>query len=206
MSQAKVAGLLLAAGSSTRAGVVNKLLYSKLQTTMVAHSGKTLKRANISSAVAITGESHKLIASTLHSIGFNVVTNPDALKGMGTSLRLGLAHLQSFDAVLICLADMPDLKTSTLNSVISCWIHSSHDKFIVSTYQGRRGNPVIIPKCFFSAFDNHKGDIGARPVIKQHPEHVISCEINDPAILTDYDTYEQLTAAGWEAPEAGHEK
>lgn len=221
-AECHVAGLLLAAGSSTRAGSVNKLLsvknHSGLETgmtssglpdrmsSMVIRSAQALLSTGIQTVIAVTGESHNQIAAQLQPLGYRMVQNPDAKRGMGTSLKIGLEHLQHVDAVLVCLADMPDLKTATLKSIVNCWQESSRDKFIVPTYKGRRGNPVMIPSCFFSEFCQHDGDIGAKAVIQQHPEQVLTFETGDPSVLTDYDTREQLHAAGWQPHQVDYEK
>ena len=209
-AECHIAGLLLAAGSSTRAGSINKLFYVKNQSvnnqaggsgiSLVVSSAQTLLRSGISTIVAVTGGSHRELAMLLQPLGVNTIQNPDFKLGIGTSLRVGLSHLLHAEAVLVCLGDMPDVKTSTLKTMFAVWQKSSRDNFIVPQFRGRRGNPVLIPRCFYAEFERHGGDIGARVVMQQHPKQVLTCPVDDPAVLADYDTQAQLVQAGWVAP------
>lgn len=195
-----VAGLLLAAGSSTRVGTDNKLLYTKDGATMLWHSATALRGSAVSGLLAVTGPDHTIVCKQLQELDFNHAYNPDHEQGMGSSLRVGLACLQEAAAVLVCLADMPGVQSSTLSALINCWQHSNKRRFVVPLFDGEQGNPVIIPAVFFAKFSQTNGDVGARSYMKKNPDSVLGCPVSDPNVLIDYDTREELLAAGWIPP------
>ncbi|MGH7062681.1 MAG: nucleotidyltransferase family protein, partial [Stellaceae bacterium] len=65
---------------------------------------------------------------------------------------------------------------------------------IVPTRHGKRGNPVLWARRFFSEMAQIAGDVGARHLIGEHAELVAEIEMDDDAILTDIDTPEALAA------------
>ena len=60
---------------------------------------------------------------------------------------------------------------------------------------GKRGNPVILPRATYSAILKLQGDIGARHIIETSGLAVIDIEIGAAAHL-DVDTPEAVIAAG----------
>jgi len=164
------------------------------------NSARSLIGSQVNTLLAVTNSTDEKIASLLTPLGFRVAKNSDADQGMGSSLKVGLSNLADAKAVLVYLADMPDIRHSTLHSILSCYSETNGLKFIVPTYRGKNGNPVLIPQCFYSKFEQSNSDVGARHIIKREPQYVHTCSVDDPAVLIDYDTPEQLSAAGWLPP------
>ena len=123
-----------------------------------------------------------------------IVYNPDFMKGLSTSLKVGLrATSGESGAVVFILADQPMVKVETINRLIE--VHSSMDCLIVApAYRGRRGNPVLVDRRLFKEIFELEGDIGARPLIKRYVDEVVYMATNDPGVVMDIDTMEDYLA------------
>ncbi|MBX2837119.1 MAG: nucleotidyltransferase family protein [Gammaproteobacteria bacterium] len=106
-------------------------------------------------------------------------------------------------AALIYLADMPQVQPETLNTLISglaiatttqpTAVNPPVVSALVPTYQGKRGNPVLLLSDLFDSVVELTGDIGARQLLKTIPDKVQEIPVDDPGIFTDYDTPDQLS-------------
>lgn len=172
---------------------------------MLSHSACVLRSSGVTPLLAVTGADHSLYSSELEPLGFTLKHNPDHSQGMGASLRVGLSCLQGSHAVLVYLADMPQLQASTLSALIDCWHGSNKRQFIVPVVDGQQGNPVIIPACLFSKFIRADNDVGARTYMKKHPNSVLGCAVSDLSIYLDFDTEADLLSAGWLPPHGSSE-
>ncbi len=86
--------------------------------------------------------------------------------GMSTSLRHGiLAFNEPPDAVMIILADMPEVQTSDLNALIDAY---EPGRIVAASAKGQRGHPLCLPQFLFGELAHLKGDDGARSLIKKN--------------------------------------
>jgi molybdenum cofactor cytidylyltransferase len=72
----------------------------------------------------------------------------------------------------------------------------------VPVRDGRRGNPVLLPRRFFSEMQSVTGDVGARGLLGAHGEAVVELPVADEASFVDVDTPEALQALRAEASSA----
>lgn len=107
--------------------------------------------------------------------------------GMGHSIAAGVGAAGDADGWLILPADMPMLRTSTLLAVADAL-----QQFPVAyaQYRGRQGHPVGFSAELYSELVALQGDEGARRVIARYPSQAL--EIDDPGVLIDVDTVEDL--------------
>lgn len=114
---------------------------------------------------------------------------PDAGLGMAHSLVWGAQQLPpACDAVIIALADMPFVKSSTIKAIAAALQNGA--QIVVPVYQGQRGNPVGFAKSLFVELQQLQGDQGARALLKSHS--VFEVDVDDAGILRDIDTPEDL--------------
>jgi molybdenum cofactor cytidylyltransferase len=73
--------------------------------------------------------------------------------------------------------------------------HADPPVIVVTTFQGRRGHPVVFDRAFRSELMALTGDVGARPVLEAHPEVVLGVEVGDGRLMEDIDTWEAYTEA-----------
>ena len=126
----------------------------------------------------------------------------DAALGMGVSLAAGVGALPqgATKAVLVLLADMPELTTLHMTKIISA--RQSTPEALIwrgSDADGRPGHPVLFDASLLPELRDLKGDQGAQSVVSEHKEHVALVQIGQAATL-DLDTPEAWMA--WRAQTA----
>jgi nicotine blue oxidoreductase len=210
---ARVAGLLLAAGSGSRLGRPKALVEVAGQT--LAERGVALLTAGgAAPVVVVTG------AAPVEPPGALVVHNPDWATGMGSSLAIGLTALSrpaaglaeppglatsvssavpaapdepstAIDAAVIALADQPLVGPAAVARLIAAYRDGA--AVAVATYQGRPRNPVLIARPHWAeVIQLSVGDVGARPFLRAHPELVTLVECGDTGRPDDVDTPDDL--------------
>ncbi|MEB0135543.1 nucleotidyltransferase family protein [Actimicrobium sp. CCC2.4] len=188
-------GLLLAAGRGRRfdpSGLQNKLLQILPQGEHVAlRSAQRLAQALTSTLVVVHPDALRLM-NLLHQSGFATSCCADAAAGMGHTLAHGVRSSAAAPGWIVALADMPHVKSSTI-AALDAAIRDGAD-IAVPVHQGRRGNPVGFSRLHQQALLDMHGDQGAREVVRVHP--VVEVEVDDPGILFDIDTPDDLKKAG----------
>jgi molybdenum cofactor cytidylyltransferase len=189
----RIGALLLAAGQSRRMGGPNKLLAEIDGVPMVARVARRLLASRARPIVAVLGNRADEVDGALGRLPVERVRNPDFAAGLSTSLKCGLAALPAdLDGVLVCLGDMPLVSGRHLDRLIAAFNPLEGRAIVVPTRRGKRGNPVLWAKRFFSEMAQIAGDVGARHLIGEHAELVAEVEMDDDAILVDIDTPEAL--------------
>jgi molybdenum cofactor cytidylyltransferase len=182
----RIGALLLAAGQSRRMGGPNKLLAEIDGVPMVARVARR-------PIIAVLGNQADVVDATLGKLPVERVRNPDFAVGLSTSLKRGIAALPSdLDGVIVCLGDMPLISGRHLDRLIAAFNPLEGRAIIVPTRRGKRGNPVLWSKRFFSEMAELAGDVGAKHLIGEHAELVAEVEMDDDAVLVDIDTPEAL--------------
>lgn len=197
-----VTAIVLAAGSSSRMGRTKQLLVYHGRP-LLRHVIDTLCLSRVDKIVVVLGHRQDEVAAVLAGLPLQIVINPDYALGQSSSVKAGLKALQgpgvdccSPDAgkerqgVLFVLGDQPLLKPETVNLLIENFM--AHGGIVAPFYHGARGNPVLFDLSYWPEFDALQGDAGAREIITRHPEALRKIEVNDPGILLDVDTPEDL--------------
>ncbi len=187
--------LLLAAGQSRRMGGPSKMLAEIEGVPMVARVARRLLASRARPIVAVLGNRADEVDAALGKLPVERVRNPDFADGLSTSLKRGLAALPAdLDGAVVALGDMPLVSGRHLDRLIAAFNPLEGRAIIVPTRHGKRGNPVLWARRFFSEMAQIAGDVGARHLIGEHAELVAEIEMDDDAILTDIDTPEALEA------------
>ncbi len=184
----RIAGLLLAAGSSRRMGDVNKLIAPVAGRPMVAHAARALSESRASDLTVVTGHDSAAVRAALAEFDAVFVDNPDHPDGLSTSLKRGIAALPAeADGVVVCLGDMPRLSADTIDRLIAAFDPAAGKAIAIPTQGGQRGNPVLFARRFFAEIQELAGDVGARSLIAAYPDQVVEVPVEDPAIFLDVD-------------------
>lgn len=192
-STVKTAIIVLAAGASHRMVGRNKLLADLDGKPMIRHVAETAVASIAMSVIVVTGCEAERIERELGELSLSFTHNPDFAKGMSTSLQSGLAALDDqIEAVLIMLGDMPEVSTELLDLLMEQFEKTDACKICLPVSQGKRGNPVLLPRWLFSELALVEGDKGARGVIAAHADEVVEVHIDSPAIHHDIDTFADL--------------
>ena len=192
----EIAGLLLAAGRSSRAEGANKLLARLGGKPLVRIAAENALESGLSRLVVVTGHMQGEIRDALAGLDVDIVHNPDFAEGMGGSIRTGMRALpESAEAVTILLADMPGIDATAIDRLIRAYRPEAGRAIIAATHEGTRGNPVLFDRLFFASLARLEGDTGARRLIVENAGLVAEVEIGAVA-RHDLDTRAALVAAG----------
>src|SRR6185369_15325035 len=96
---------------------------------------------------------------------------------------------------LIALGDMPGVSSADLDRLIDAFRRSGGRSVVRAAHDGRRGNPVLLPRSLFPAIAHLEGDTGARHLVEAEGLDVVDVEIGKAASV-DVDTREALEGAG----------
>ena len=191
-----IAAVVLAAGRSTRMGGPNKLVEEI--------GGKPLVRIVVEGALAsrarpvivVTGHQRDAVEAALAGLPVQFTHNPDFAKGLGTSVRTGVAAVPTrADGAVICLGDMPRVDAGLIDRLIGAFAPEQGALAVVPTIDGKRGNPVLWSRRFFPELMAIDGDVGARNLIGRYGEAVIEVPVAGKGALVDIDTQEALADA-----------
>jgi CTP:molybdopterin cytidylyltransferase MocA len=127
-----VAVVVLAAGASTRFG-------SPKQRLLVEPVLDRVRASSADDVVVVLG-AHDLEVSS------RAVTCPQWERGIGASLRCGLAALsEEVQAAVVVLADGPNLAPEAIDRVVEVWLESRAE-VVAATYGGLRLHPVLLAR------------------------------------------------------------
>ncbi len=187
----KIAGIILAAGAGRRMNgdEGSKLLLPYRDEPLIANvARKALVVCD--TLLAVVGCNARRVVSTLKSIhpDLRIIHASDWHEGQARSLRAGLAALDDEDGALVFLGDQPLVRHDTL-AALTATFQRHPESFVAPVHQGRRGNPVCIPRAWFARTRALQGDTGAR-LLLEHPESRLRLvEVDDPGVLQDVDTF-----------------
>jgi len=190
----KIAGVLLAAGLSRRAGPVNKLLVPIDGIAMGRRCLACMLESGCAPIVVVTGHEAARVEAELAVDGAEFVYNKAFADGMGSSVQAGVAALPAdVDAVIIGLADMPHVQPQTYARLRDAYAPEAGQHICVPSFQGKPGNPVLFGRRFFKALLQCAGDKGGRLIVAENPDCVVEVPVSDPGIHMDHDTVQGLT-------------
>jgi molybdenum cofactor cytidylyltransferase len=185
----KIAGLILAAGNSSRMGDENKLMMPFQGKPMLNHVVNASLNSNLTQTFVVVGHQSSEIKNLVQSDDIQCVENEQWEKGMASSIVAGISQLKQFDGFLILLGDMPLVTPELINEII---FHGSADKIVIPIKDGLHGNPVFFGSKFRDELLTLYGDSGAKKVIQDNLSSMIKIEIQSNTIFKDYDTKESL--------------
>lgn len=178
-----IAGVILAAGASTRFGG-DKLRASLNGRPLIELALEPALEADLDEVVVVTG------ATDLEDLipeDVTVLRNERFEDGQATSLGVALDWCQrrGHGAAVVGLGDQPGL-TATAWQTVAEW---PEGPIVVATYRGRRGHPVRLDAPVWSLLPT-EGDEAARALMSRRPELVV--EVACDGTPADIDTKEDL--------------
>lgn len=189
-----ISAIVLAAGEATRFGQCKQL--ARLgDKTLLEHVLDNVNRSNVNHIVVVLGANAETVRSQIRFGKEKVVLNEQYSLGMSSSIQAGLRALPArADAAVIVLADQPLVTWRTLNILIDEY-RRRRPSVAIPTYKGFRGNPVLIDRSLFPEMMEIRGDIGCRAIFGDHPQEILKVAVDDPGIVSDIDTAQDLERA-----------
>jgi molybdenum cofactor cytidylyltransferase len=191
--------ILLAAGESRRMGYPKPLLRLGSRTFVEILAAAMLQSA--ARLIVVVGAHAGAVRGPIPADPrIAVVDNAHYLRGQLSSIKAALPHI-SADAggVLIHLVDHPMVRAETFAALIDGYRRLG-SPIVIARYQGRRGHPVLFARLVLGELAAAPEDQGARVVVDRDPARVAYVDVDDPGVLIDLDTPEDLERAGLARP------
>jgi molybdenum cofactor cytidylyltransferase len=192
----KIAVVILAAGSSSRMGEPKQLLQVG-KDSLIRKAAATALATNAFKVIVVLGHSADNIRSTVDDFPVSILINEQWAKGMGSSIKCGVSFLKenSLDAAILMTCDQPLLIADHLDALVRKF--QQHKAGIVaSRYNGLLGIPALFDKSLFDRLLQIDDQHGAKKVIEENLDRVLSVEFDGGSIdldtPEDYRTYLQL--------------
>jgi molybdenum cofactor cytidylyltransferase len=181
----RVAGIILAAGMSTRMGALKQLLPLGGRAA-IEWSAEVVGR-RLDQTVVVLGHRAEEIAPVLAAYPVRWVVNADYQTGMLSSVQCGVRAVDKAADYLICLGDQPRLSGAVVEQVLQARNQVS-EGIIIPTASDRRGHPVLIRNAYRAEILGLPLDVGLNAVTRGHPEDTCELSVAEAAILIDMDT------------------
>jgi molybdenum cofactor cytidylyltransferase len=162
-----VAGVLLAAGTSSRMGS-NKLLFELEGESVLRGAARRALAAGVSPLLVVLGHEAEKAEQELAGLPCQVVINPGYGQGINSSLKAGVSAVPAeAQAAMVMLADMPFVTPEMLAGLIARF-RSSAAPLVISDYEGVNAPPMLYGRSLFGELLAMTGEGCGRQVVKQH--------------------------------------
>jgi molybdenum cofactor cytidylyltransferase len=180
----RVAGVVLAAGSSSRINGLKQLIQFR-DKPLVTYAVEAAINGGLEPIVVVVGGNGSAIRETIQGLGVNIVDNLASLRGQGSSVKVGLDAIgEKTEAVVFLLADMPLVSSELIRALVGR--HRKTLSSVVVPYaQGKRGNPVLFDRVTFNALRTIEDERGGRAIFEVYPPEQLAW---DDTVLFDVDT------------------
>ncbi len=195
-----VDGILLAAGESRRMGFFPKPLLKIGDETYLTHLAAAILPAVERLIIVIGAHAAAVRPAVPADPRITIVDNPDFARGQLSSLKRGLTAIApAARAALVHLIDHPKVVPATFREVVEAFLHGQ-SAIVIARYQGRRGHPVVFSRTVFAELLRAPEEQGARVVVNADPARVGYVDTDDPGVLLDLDTPDDVARAGLARP------
>lgn len=189
----EAAGLLLAAGGSSRLGRCKQLLAIDGEP-LVAYQARKLLAVS-DDVVVVTGADGDAVGAALASLPLRVYRHAGWEDGLGSSIAAGVAALgDGANAALLLLCDQYRVEASALASLLQAWREDT-DRVMAARWEEFSGPPVVFPRACFDSLRRLRGAAGARSVIAGStapgflPLPEAGIDLDTPADLEEFRRY-----------------
>ena len=157
-----IAGVILAAGDSSRMGFPKQLAEYKGKT--ILETVVDTVTSNLDETVVVLGHENETITEKLDFKESTILINENWEEGIVSSIRTALFYLSEnneIDSAMIFMADQPSVNNKIIDKLIKT--KKKEDEVVISKYRYKLNYPIIVPKHFWSklellTYDNLLGE------------------------------------------------
>lgn len=198
--RAGLAGLILAAGESSRMGRAKALLpapgweppenfLDRMIGLLAAHSDPII--------VVLGAHADAIREGSARASEATFVVNERYREGQLSSLQCGLRAVPEEAAgVIFTPVDFPRVQPGTVAGVVAAFLRGGGSGLAIPRFQGRRGHPVCAARRLIPEFLALPVEAQAREIVHRHAAEACYVDVDDPGILRDVDDPEAYRSLG----------
>ena len=197
------AGIILAAGASTRFGQPKQLLDWRGEP-FVRAVAKTALESGLQPVIIVTGAHAEQIEAAVQDLPVQIIRNNEWQSGQSSSIRAGVQSLpppslrdtspksfgfgggwEGVGSAIFLLADQPQIKPDVIRALVA---HHSTGLFPIVAplvLMEQRANPVLFDRDAFPDLIALQGDVGGRAIFSKHRVEYLPW--HDDSLLFDVD-------------------
>jgi molybdenum cofactor cytidylyltransferase len=198
------AGVILAAGESSRMGTDKALLAWPPQAAGQVPSKETFLSAAIRSltpstdfVLIVAGKNEAALAPIAYANGASLIINPDPSRGQFSSLQVGLHEVlnRGRDGAVITLVDRPPVNTATVLLLRDAYESAPQDIWaVVPEFSGKHGHPYLLGRELIEVFLQARPTASARDLEHRYQNHIQYVAVTDPFVALNINTPEDYAA------------
>jgi molybdenum cofactor cytidylyltransferase len=197
-SASSFAGVILAAGESSRMGTDKALLPWPPPTGGLTPSSDTFLSAAIRSlapatefVLVVVGKNERALAPIIYAQGASLVVNPNPGRGQFSSLQVGLHEVlnRGRDAAMITLVDRPPVGTTTVRTLLDAFEAADENIWaVVPEFSGKHGHPYLVGREMMETFLRVPATSTARDIEHANQAHIQYLSVDDPLVSLNINT------------------
>ena len=191
----QIAGIILAAGGSSRMGLPKQLLQFG-GVSLLRRACQVALQSGLSPAFVVLGPDADRFARELDGLSVATVINANWREGIGSSIRTGIRAVRigapNAEAIVIMLCDQPMVRPELIAQLADRY-RATGSPIVASRYQDTLGVPALFARSYFAELESLRGGSGAKGVIASAGAAVQAVPF--PAGVFDIDTEHDLRFA-----------
>jgi molybdenum cofactor cytidylyltransferase len=197
-----LAGVILAAGESTRMGR-DKALLPWPPTTSNASAGTLLSNTVVSLSricdlvIVVTGNNETALAPVIYATGAFLARNPSPERGQFSSLQTGLRETLNHgrDSAIVTLVDRPAPAATTLEQLVTAFDAKDRGTWlVVPEYESKHGHPIVVGREMIEEFLKAPLTATARDIEHANQAHIKYWPVDDRFVITNINTPEDYAS------------
>ena len=182
--------LLLAAGRSRRFGEDKRLAKLSNGKTVIQATIDQIRGSGLPLKICVASND-VFFSKNFQFADMEIIFCSRSSHGMGATLSQAIESAEDWEGVVIALADMPWVESSTYSKLSRT---VSSDLICVPKFRGSWGNPVAFGSFFYPELRALDADVGARLLLGSvEAKYLKQISVNDAGVLRDIDTQQDIT-------------
>jgi len=180
-----IAGVVLAAGASTRMGT-NKLLLPVDGESLLRRAVRRALAAGLDPVVVVTGHEADRSRTELELLDCRIAFNSRHAEGIHTSVRTGIEAVPAESpAAVVMLADMPYVTSEMVAALVEAY-RREKPPLVISQYGDAQAPPTLYDRSLFGELTIEPGEGCSKRVVRRHRDEALALVWPAP-FLTDLD-------------------